>query len=170
MKWLSGIELRSTPSDNYFQRREYKLYPPNVTAESADPDGGEMLGDLAVNSVICRPQDGERVPEGPVSVEGYALTGEGRHVEQVEVSADGGRTWKRADLAGSASQPSGWRFWSATVNPEGEQFQLVVRASDSAGATQPVSAKEVWNFKGYANNSYHRVNVRRTGRDHWATT
>lgn len=165
VKWLSEIELRSEPSDNYFQTREYKLYPPHVTADSADPDGGRMLGDLAVNAVICRPQDGELVSEGPVPVEGYALTGAGRHVEQVEVSADSGRTWVEADLAEGPDRPGSWRFWSATVAPETGEFQLVVRASDSAGEVQPASAREVWNFKGYANNSYHRVNLRRSVRD-----
>ena len=34
------------------------------------------------------------------------------------------------------------------------------RATDSAGDAQPETVEEVWNFLGYANTAWHRVNVR----------
>jgi sulfite oxidase len=37
--------------------------------------------------------------------------------------------------------------------------QLIVRAWDSAGCTQPEDVRQVWNWKGYVNNAWHRVNV-----------
>ena len=42
----------------------------------------------------------------------------------------------------------------------GGEHELTARAWDSAGATQPESAAALWNFKGYANNAWHRVRVR----------
>jgi sulfite oxidase len=39
------------------------------------------------------------------------------------------------------------------------EHRIVVRALDSSAATQPATAQEVWNFKGYANNSWHGVGV-----------
>ena len=46
VKWLSGITLRAGPSDNHYQAVEYKLFPPHVTAETADYSEGEMLGEI----------------------------------------------------------------------------------------------------------------------------
>jgi hypothetical protein len=37
--------------------------------------------------------------------------------------------------------------------------ELIVRAWDSAGCTQPEDVRQVWNWKGYVNNAWHRVNV-----------
>ena len=37
--------------------------------------------------------------------------------------------------------------------------QLIVRARDSAGCTQPEDVRQVWNWKGCLNNALHRVNV-----------
>jgi len=39
------------------------------------------------------------------------------------------------------------------------RHQLVVRAMDTAANTQPSETMQVWNFKGYANNAWHRVEV-----------
>ena len=39
------------------------------------------------------------------------------------------------------------------------EHRVVVRALDSAADTQPESAGSIWNFKGYANNAWHRVSV-----------
>jgi len=40
-----------------------------------------------------------------------------------------------------------------------DAHQLVVRAWDSSGWTQPQDIRQVWNWKGYLNNAWHRVNV-----------
>lgn len=55
VKWLSEITLQKGPSDNHYQAVEYKVFPPNVTAENVDYSGGEMLGELPLNCVICTP-------------------------------------------------------------------------------------------------------------------
>jgi sulfite oxidase len=38
-------------------------------------------------------------------------------------------------------------------------YKFVARAWDSAANTQPALAEQVWNFKGYMDNSWHRVKV-----------
>lgn len=159
VKWLSQIELRQTPSSNYFQTRAYKLFPPEVRAQTVDWNNGEMLDEVPISSVISRPQENETVIAGPVWVQGYALTGNGDAIEQVEVSNDGGRTWKAADLRGQPT-PWTWRFWQVRLNFSPGPSQIVVRAWDSAGNTQPADIRQVWNFKGYLNNAWHRVNFK----------
>ena len=51
-------------------------------------------------------------------------------------------------------------FWEASLDLTPGANQLVARATDSAGDTQPETVEEVWNFLGYANTAWHRVNVR----------
>ena len=50
-----------------------------------------------------------------------------------------------------------WRLWHAEVRVRRGPATLVVRATDTRGRTQPETA--AWNFKGYLNDSWHRVSV-----------
>jgi sulfite oxidase len=158
VKWLSGVELRESPSDNYFQTHAYRLLPPYAT------DGGHrglMLGELSVNAAITRPEDGERVRAGAVLFQGYAIAGGGRRIERVDLSADGGRTWAGAEL--SDGHPQAWRFWEAELQLEPGQHHVVARALDSASNTQPEDPRRIWNLHGYVNNAWHGVIVRCDG-------
>ncbi|HEY8020978.1 MAG TPA: sulfite oxidase [Thermoanaerobaculia bacterium] len=165
VKWLSRIELRETPSENYFQRRAYRLFPPAMRAETVDYEQGKMLEDLGINSVICTPRPGEVVAPGAVVVRGYAIAGGSRRVERVELSGDGGRNWSPVELFPDRG-PWSWRFWRGALGlTPGSEHELVVRAWDSAGDGQPADPAAIWNFKGYMNNAWHRVrvSVARTG-------
>jgi sulfite oxidase len=163
VKWLSGISLQQTPSDNYYQTREYKLFPPHVTAETADHSRGEMLGEIPLNSVVCDPAEGEILAAGSVPVRGYAIAGGTRRVERVEVSSDGGETWKEASLEKHGNHSTAWCFWEASLDLAPGAYRILAKATDSAGDTQPEAVEEVWNFLGYANTAWHRVNVRAEG-------
>jgi len=159
VKWLSGITLQDAPSDNYFQAHEYKLFPPYVTEETVDYSKGFALGEISLNAVICSPSDGAPVQAGPVPFQGYAVAGGGRIIERVDLSTDEGQSWIGADLTEGEVQSWAWRFWEATVELDPGEHRIVVRALDSAADTQPESAASIWNFKGYANNAWHKVRV-----------
>ena len=77
---------------------------------------------------------------------------------RVEVSTDGGATWSTARLGGDRG-PWAWRFWRAQVEMPAGAGEIVARAFDSAGQTQPSDVAQVWNFKGYMNNAWARVAV-----------
>ena len=158
VKWLASIILQEAPSTNYYQAHAYKLFPPHVQAENADGTQGQMLGALPLNAVIFRPHEGERLKAGPICIQGYAVAGEGQHIERVELSSDGGATWTHATWL-EPPQPWTWGFWEVTVPLGPGTHQLIVRAWDSAGGTQPEDLRQVWNWKGYLNNAWHRVNV-----------
>jgi len=159
VKWLANIRVQEEPSSNYYQTHAYKLFPPQVDEETADWSKGLMLGELSVNSVICQPADEEMLPAGPVSVRGYAVTGGDRSVERVDVSIDGGESWMSAVLL-EEKGPWAWRLWEASVDLDPGEYELVARAWDSAANTQPELSEQIWNFKGYMENSWHRVRVR----------
>lgn len=163
VKWVSEIELRETSSDNHFQARSYRLYPNGMTAATADPDAGFELGELSVNSLIAEPAPGTRVTAGPVTVRGFAFAGGGRAVVRVDLSTDGGARWTVARLlAPPAEVPPGaegwaWRFFEAELDVPAGEVEIVARAWDAAGNTQPEKAREVWNYKGYMSNAWSRV-------------
>jgi sulfite oxidase len=158
VKWLSQISISDEPSQNYFQRIAYRLFSPQVNAENVNWDDGMMLGEMNITSVICAPEENGHFTSGPVTVYGYASTGDDRHIARVEVSSDGGETWTQAELLNDVNCFA-WTLWKAELNLEKGKYQLVVRAVDSSANTQPKDIEQVWNFKGYMNNAWHRVNV-----------
>jgi sulfite oxidase len=159
VKWLAEITLQAEPSTNYFQARDYKIFPPEVDGESVDWEKGQMLGELGLNSVICAPGEGQSLAPGRLTVTGYAITGGEGGIESVEVSADGGHTWVEAALA-DERHAWAWRFWQAEVGPlAAGSHELVVRAHGADGSVQPADLKQIWNFRGYMNNAWHRVRL-----------
>ncbi|MEE8138098.1 MAG: molybdopterin-dependent oxidoreductase [Thermoanaerobaculia bacterium] len=157
VKWLGGIEARKEPSENHFQQRAYKRFPSSVRPDSADWSQAEMLGEYPVNAVICEPGDGETLGAGQVTVRGYALGLGGRRVEGVELSSDGASTWIAAEL--SESPQWSWCLWQARLGLQPGRHELVVRARDAAGHTQPADAASIWNFKGYMSNPWQWVRL-----------
>ncbi len=157
VKWLARIHVQTTPSDNYFQARAYRLFSPYVNAETVDWNSGLMLSENAITSVICEPGPGAVLPPGPVTVKGYALAGGTRHVARVDVSGDGGHTWTSARL--QEAERWTWQFWETDLILPPGPGEIVVRALDSVGHLQPEHVAHVWNFKGYMNNAWHRVQV-----------
>ena len=96
---------------------------------------------------------------------GYAYSGGGRKIVRVDISADGGKTWRAVDnlVSDDAAHPQawGWTLWSADVEvPKGaKQVELVVKAVDSQYNTQPENFENIWNLRGVLSNAYHRVTV-----------
>jgi sulfite oxidase len=162
VKWLQRIVARDSPSDNHFQAVSYRLLPADRSDQVGRRGAGVALGAVAVNADILSPGDGAEVSPGKLSVEGYAFAGDDRHVVRVDVSADGGRGWRQAELLDAPSRWA-WRRWRISVDVSPGPVELVARAWDSALATQPESASQLWNPKGYANNSWARVRLRVRG-------
>lgn len=158
-KWLVGITVQDKPSDGHVQARDYKLFPPDVTKETADWGKGVTIYDMPLNAAICEPAPHAKLKAGSTTLRGYAVA-TARAIVRVDVSADGGRTWHQAELEHDPEAPWSWTFWQATLDlPQGEH-ELAVRAWDSAGQTQPAAPDDTWNFKGYLSASWHRVPVK----------
>jgi DMSO/TMAO reductase YedYZ molybdopterin-dependent catalytic subunit len=143
-KWLTGVHARTTESDNYFMAKGYRY-----------PDQSPVTR-MRVKSVIASPIEGARVRGTELIARGQAWSGAGSGgIRQVDVSSDGGRTWRPARLVG-AEQPGAWRTWEADIalSSAGPQ-SLMARATDRLGAVQPIAA--AINPGGYGNNSIHEV-------------
>jgi sulfite oxidase len=156
VKWIERIELRATPWDGWFQDVVYRLLEPE---QEPGPGRGLALGEVALNADVLVPGDGARLAAGPAEMRGYAFAGGERHVARVDVSADGGQTWTAAELGDDLGRWA-WRLWRAELTLEAGEHELVVRAWDSAAASQPERPGPLWNPKGYVNNAWGRITVR----------
>ena len=158
VKWLGEVRVQAEPSDNYYQQRSYRLHQVGPGEPTAN-DRGTMLADLRLNSAITSPAPGTRLRPGRFEVRGWAIGSGEAEVVRVELSADGGVTWREGRFMDDGQSPWSWRLWRAEVEAVPGSAVLVVRAFDSTGACQPESLRAVWNPKGYMNNAWHRVSV-----------
>jgi sulfite oxidase len=158
VKWLTRIVVSDRPSENNFVARDYKLFPPEATPETVKPEQFAPIYEMVLGSAICSPRAGDRVTAGKIRVRGYA-------VPPGESGATGrpGRGFprRRKDLDGrpilGGRSDFAWQLWEAEATVAAGTTTLVVRATDSRGKTQPEQA--AWNFKGYLNDSWHRVQI-----------
>lgn len=157
-KWLKRITVQDRPSDNPIQADDYKLFPADVTAATADPARGHTINTMPLNAVICEPARGASLTAGANRISGYAVSGD-RAVVRVDISGDGGRTWAQAALEHDAGAPFAWTFWVIDLDLPAGEHELAVRAWDEAGQTQPAAPDDTWNYKGYLSASWHRVRV-----------
>jgi sulfite oxidase len=88
--------------------------------DNLDWSKAPAIQEMPVTSAILSPAAGAKAlaSEKVVKVEGYALAGGGREIIRVDVSADGGRTWKAANLVPVPEEHKqayrkhwAWRHW-----------------------------------------------------------
>ena len=158
-KWVAEIRVQKEPSDAFQQRHDYLLFPPDMRKKTQDVSRGSMIYEMPLNSAICEPAPGAELKAGAVTLKGYAIATD-RAITRVDVSMNGGRDWRQAEIEDHGNARWSWTLWRATLDiPKGEH-ELVVRAWDAAGQTQPAGVDDVWNFKGYLSAAWHRVRVR----------
>jgi DMSO/TMAO reductase YedYZ molybdopterin-dependent catalytic subunit len=143
VKWLAGLRVVERPFDGFFQTQRYVV-------------DGRPLREIAPRALITSPRDGERVAARPFVTRGYAWSGRAG-LERVELSTDGGRTWRTTEL-GPAASPYAWREWHLAVMPHAHAAMvLLARAVTTDGAAQPLT--QVRNGLGYQNNAARPVRI-----------
>jgi DMSO/TMAO reductase YedYZ molybdopterin-dependent catalytic subunit len=154
VKWLRRISLLTEPFDGYQQTGTYLLH-------TSEDDPGTPVTRIQPRSLLVPPgipsfESRERFcPPGRHLLTGRAWSGLAL-VAAVEVSTDGGRSWRTARLDGQPS-PWAWAGWSFAWEATPGTYELCSRATDAAGNTQPTEPP--WNTGGYANNAVQRVPV-----------
>ena len=159
VKWLGRIVVAAEPSENYFQRKAYRVQRDVNPDDVRDVTAGVALTEAPLNAVIVDPGPEAVVSAGRVPLRGWAMGRGGRRVTAVEVSADGGARWSPARiLAGGAAWA--WSLWEAAFELQPGTHTLMARAEDCDGSAQPQALADTWNVRGYNNNAWHRVTVR----------
>src|SRR5258708_7690438 len=94
----------------------------------------------APKSVITRPSAGMKIPRpGYVEITGLAWSGGGK-ISKVDVSTDGGKSWKEAKLQAPVLPKAHTRFnfdWAW----DGQEAMLMSRCADETGEVQPSRAE-----------------------------
>jgi sulfite oxidase len=158
-KWLQRLELRDREHDGPKMTGLWYRMPraPLRPGEPVDESVMEVLTDMPVKSLVTFPAEGFVMPAGAaLAVRGQAWSG---HVPlaRVEVSFDGGATWRAASLAPQTAERFAWRRFTATLDaPPPGAIEIVARAFDAKDNAQPLDSAP-WNPRGYCNNVVHRV-------------
>ena len=132
VKWLRRLKLTAEPTMTKDETSKYTIL-------LKDEKAWQFVFPLEVKSIITRPSPGLML-KGPgfYEIAGLAWSGNGR-IRQVEVSADGGKTWAPAALSGpdpaegAGALPSAWQW-------NGGPAVLQSRATDETGMVQPTRA------------------------------
>lgn len=176
VKWLRRIVVADQESQNHYHFKDNRVLPSYIDAQLADAEGwwykpDVIINELNINSVITTPGHEEMLPinsfttQRPYVMRGYSYSGGGRKVTRVEVTLDGGETWKLCDVD-HPEKPNKygkywcWCFWSISLEVLDllGAKEIAVRAWDQSHNTQP--EKLIWNVMGMMNNCWFRVKVR----------
>jgi sulfane dehydrogenase subunit SoxC len=128
VKWLRRIELGDQP---FMTREETSKY----TDPLADGTAREFSLVMDARSVITSPSYPQTIDKGFVELRGIAWSGRGV-IRRVDVSVDGGRTWKPATLQQPILPKAHTRFRYAW-EWDGRSTEILSRAVDESGYTQP---------------------------------
>ncbi len=131
---------------------------PNTPGEPGvpvPPAEAHPVTELFVKSSITQAPEWIRLGQAGL-IQGFAFSG-APDVAKVEVSDDGGASWREAEL-GREHDPYAWRLWSLPYRPKtAGNVTLHARATDSRGRVQPKDA--VWNPSGYLYNAWPSVEI-----------
>ena len=129
VKWVRRIYVVDEP---YMAMMESTKYP----SPRLDGKSRWFESEMGPKSVITRPSGGQQLSaRGFYEITGLAWSGGGA-IRRVEVSADGGRTWKDAQLQEPIAPKAHTRFGLAwTWN--GDEAVLQSRCTDDKGHVQP---------------------------------
>ncbi|MCJ1459029.1 hypothetical protein MMC28_009406 [Mycoblastus sanguinarius] len=172
VKWVNKIVVSDEESTSQWQRRDYKCFGPNCGGKP-DWDSAPAIQEMPVQSAITSLRDISShsikdsnllqvygLEQDCVAVEGYALSGGGRKIVRVDVSADGGRSWHQAEILQDERKGSrawAWTRWRWVIPKHQAGRSFVVKAVDEAYNTQPESYDANWNFRGNLTSAWHRV-------------
>lgn len=149
-KWITEIELVGEIYEGYWQKKgwannaQYNTHS-FIVIPGNDPVRKVFRNLGALNIVV-----GEEIP-----IAGVAFAGD-RGISKVEVSSDGGATWKEARIKDPLS-PYTWVLWATELDVTMKgNYKIIVRATDKTGKIQTAEVRDP-----FPNGSmgYHVVNA-----------
>jgi sulfane dehydrogenase subunit SoxC len=145
VKWLRRIKVTDGPTHTKDETSKYSDLMPDGKAR-------QFTFEMGVKSVITQPAGGLRMQgPGAYEISGIAWSGAGK-ISKVEVSIDGGTSWRDALLQEPVFSKSATRFrlpWQWN----GQRAFLQSRATDEKGGVQP--ARAAWLAQYAPGQRYH---------------
>jgi sulfite dehydrogenase len=155
VKYIKRLAFTEKESPAAIQQTGYRLAPPGQKGNPSQPSVWAM----GVKSWINTPNPAaSTLKAGRVVVQGVAFGGT-NGIKQVEVSIDGGKSWRKAELVGPDLGRYAWRQFALPVELAAGEHVLVSRATDTEGRVQEEERPQ--NSGGYINSSWrdHAVAV-----------
>ena len=122
VKWLTRIELTDAEAKGFYESQGWGpdfIVPTRSRFDVPDNWSSVSLGKLTA----------------PIEVKGIAFGGD-RGISRVELSFDGGNSWRDAEIYYAGGDLS-WSLWRAEWMPDSAgDYMLVVRATDGDGDVQ----------------------------------
>ncbi|WP_082624358.1 sulfite oxidase [Nocardioides sp. Soil805] len=140
IKWLGSLEVSTSELTSPWNTKWYRMTGGDFAADSPP---------LTVNPVRSAWELAwdATLPARPVRLTGRSWSG-AAPIARVDVSLDGGRSWRPAVLDRAGRQEQGWTRWSVQwAHPRPGSHELLARATDALGRTQPAVA--AYNDNGY---------------------
>jgi DMSO/TMAO reductase YedYZ molybdopterin-dependent catalytic subunit len=153
MKHVSHIQLSTKPIASFWMQKAYRvpggMFPVDHPFPTQDNTETWPITDIVVNSLVADPIDGTHQPAAGFTVQGVAWD-RGHGIRQVEVSLDGGKSWKAAQLGKDLGRYAFRAFSFETGELTPGNYVVSSRATNNAGETQVDKLK--FNPAGYHNN------------------
>ncbi|MFI5924935.1 sulfite oxidase [Micromonospora sp. NPDC051543] len=139
IKWLGRIEVSDQPLFSPWNTQFYRLFGPGY------PDEGQPFDKQVIKSAFELDFGATVLAGRTVRLTGRSWSA-GGPIRHVEVSTDGGHHWRRARQTGR-DLDAAWQRWELDWNPTIGNHELLARATDVHGNTQPDVAR--YNTLGY---------------------
>jgi DMSO/TMAO reductase YedYZ molybdopterin-dependent catalytic subunit len=157
VKHLNEINVIDNVYDGFWMKSAYRIpdTPNNAVEPGTAPKATIPINRFTVRSFITNVADGAKLKPGRTKLKGIAFDG-GKGIKEVAVTIDGGKSWTPAKLGKDFGKYS-FREWTLPVKLPPGGSELRVRATNTAGDTQPMDA--LWNPAGYLRNVVETVRV-----------
>jgi len=140
IKWLGSLEVSTSTLTSPWNTQWYRMTGGDYPADSPP------LTTMPVKSAFELPWSATLPARRRRRLFGRSWSGES-HIRRVEISTDGGATWRQARLEGP-NRPHAWTRWHLDwTPPEPGTYELLARATDGIGRTQPDTVP--FNSNGY---------------------
>jgi DMSO/TMAO reductase YedYZ molybdopterin-dependent catalytic subunit len=161
VKHITSITAVIKPFDGFWMKSAYRVplgrFPLLARFPSQDTEVNTPITEMVVNSLITSHDDGSDVKAGaPVTIGGVAWDG-GYGIRTVEVSTDGGHSWREAQLGEDLGRFA-FRPFSFAVTPAAKgKLTVTARAINKVGQTQ--TAELIQNPAGYHHNVMQTITL-----------
>lgn len=127
IKYVKRLAFTPGETDAAIQKTGYRMSPPGTKGDPSHPSVWEMDVKSWING---HAPDAGPLKAGWVQIHGVAMGGT-RSLRRVDVSLDGGQTWREARFVGPDLGRFAWRQFVLPVKLEPGQYVLASRAQDT---------------------------------------